>query len=261
MKKKRLIFYILVNIYEKVMGNRVYFLLVITIYSFTAVTAQVGIGTTNPQAQLEVAGGNVRFSDYGVNNHTGIIANLLGVEADGDVIEKQFSPTGLSLYSWQAIPFGGTTPPPDVIDMNEIYEFAPGGTMLGAPDRSGLYTGGLQLTGAPLITALSPGDDNGFLVILRGTLIVRNGGDFTFNSDSDDGSRIYIDQTIVLNDWINQGTGSVASTTVHLAAGRHKIAFWYFERRVNQTIDFTWGVNPDGYPEDSVIQANQFIIE
>ncbi len=260
MKKKRLIFYILVNIYEKVMGNRVYFLLVITIYSFTAVTAQVGIGTTNPQAQLEVAGGNVRFSDYGVNNHTGITANLLGVEADGDVIEKQFN-RGLVLYSWQGIPFGGNPPPPEVIDMNDIYEFAPGGTMLGAPDRSELYTGGLQLTGAALITALSPGDDNGFLVILRGTLIVKNEGDFTFNSDSDDGSRIHIDQTIVLNDWENQGTGTVASTTVHLAAGRHQIAFWYYERGGLENMDFTWGANPDGYPVGSAIQANQFFIE
>ena len=108
---------------------------------------------------------------------------------------------------------------------------------------------------------MSPGDDNGFIVILKGTLIVKNAGDFTFNSDSDDGSRIYIDQTIVLNDWMNQGVGTVASTTVHLSAGRHQIAFWYYERRVDQTINFTWGVNPDGYPAGSAIQATQFVIE
>lgn len=53
------------------------------------VSAQVGIGTTNPQAQLDVDGGNVRFSDYGTNVHAtnSNQVYLLGVDADGDIFE------------------------------------------------------------------------------------------------------------------------------------------------------------------------------
>ncbi len=48
----------------------------------------VGIGTTSPDAKLDVEGGNVRFSDYGGGTYdTGNETYLLGVEADGDVIE------------------------------------------------------------------------------------------------------------------------------------------------------------------------------
>nr|MUH41747.1 hypothetical protein [Zobellia laminariae] len=48
---------------------------------------EVGIGTSSPDARLDVEGGTVRFSDYGSNAITGTATSLLGVEADGDLVE------------------------------------------------------------------------------------------------------------------------------------------------------------------------------
>ena len=48
----------------------------------------VGIGDPTPDAKLDVEGGTVRFSDYGIGNHNpGSESYLLGVDSDGDVIE------------------------------------------------------------------------------------------------------------------------------------------------------------------------------
>ncbi|SHJ85969.1 hypothetical protein SAMN04488513_110110, partial [Pseudozobellia thermophila] len=55
---------------------------------FTDASAdEVGIGTSSPDAKLDVEGGTVRFSDYGSNAITGNATSLVGVEADGDLVE------------------------------------------------------------------------------------------------------------------------------------------------------------------------------
>jgi hypothetical protein len=56
----------------------------------------LGIGTTTPDAKLDVEGGNVRFSEYGSGTVTGTAAKYLAVESDGDVIEVD-APTGGSV--------------------------------------------------------------------------------------------------------------------------------------------------------------------
>ncbi len=51
-------------------------------------SGSVGIGTINPVAKLEVSGGKVRFSDYGTGAHDDASpARILGVQADGDIVE------------------------------------------------------------------------------------------------------------------------------------------------------------------------------
>ena len=57
-------------------------------------SGSVGIGTLNPNAKFEVNGGNVRFSDYGSGTYTGTLSRILGVEADGDIIEVDASTLG-----------------------------------------------------------------------------------------------------------------------------------------------------------------------
>lgn len=238
-------------------------------FCVSAQTGRVGIGTTNPQAKLEVAGGKVRFSDYGTNTQPGNPTYALGVEADGDIIELPLSiitdVPGLQFYSWG--PLGDSTvtqgdPGPAVIDINDIHEYVEGGAPpLGPPDRAGLYTGSLFLSGTQLNPVRPNNLDANFIVIFTGTLIVQNTGDFTFNSNSDDGSRIFVDEALILEDWVNQGGGSVETTTVNLAAGRHDIEFWYYQEQGVRTINFSWGANPDGYALGSSIQANQFVIE
>ena len=232
--------------------------------------AQVGIGTTNPQAELEVDGGNVRFSDYGTNIHAGTPVCILGVEADGDIIESPLALgtdiVGLQHYIWTGFDtLAGANPPGiNVVDTNEItLHIPPSGTApVGAPTESGIYTGSMRLANdAAFNTAgLRPVNDR-YLIVFTGTLIVENTGEFTLTSSSDDGARIFIDEAMVLNDWFSHGAINTFDTTVTLAKGRHDIEFWYFENTGGQTLNFSWGTNPDGYPVGSAIQANQFIIE
>lgn len=241
-------------------------LLFSAIFNITVSIAQVGINTTNPQAQLEVSGGNVRFSEYGTGAQLGSPSQILGVDTDGDIIELPLTlindTSGLQFYSWGGLtdnPPSGS-PGPDVIDINDITTYVEGGSPpLGPPGRSGVYLGPLNLVNSGLDNFRPIGSLFNYIMVFTGTLIVQNTGSFEFCSDSDDGSRIYIDEALILNDWFNQPVGTNACNSINLAAGRHDVEFWFYERLGAQIIDFTWGANPDGY--SGVIQANQFIIE
>ena len=60
-------------------------------------SGSVGIGTLNPEAKLEVSGGKVRFSDYGSGTHDDASpARILGVQADGDIVEFSLSSSNLN---------------------------------------------------------------------------------------------------------------------------------------------------------------------
>lgn len=54
---------------------------------YIASDGDVGIGTSSPDAKLDVEGGTVRFSDYGAGSESGTETYLLGVDTDGDVVE------------------------------------------------------------------------------------------------------------------------------------------------------------------------------
>ncbi len=103
-------------------------------------------------------------------------------------------------------------------------------------------------------------DTDGYIILYTGTLKVENTGSFTFNARSDDGTRIYIDDILVVDNWFDQGA-TTRSGTVNLAAGEHKIEFWYYENAGGDFMEFTWGANPDGYTVGNVINANQFIVK
>jgi hypothetical protein len=59
----------------------------------------VGIGTSTPDRKLDVEGGQVRFSDYGTGTYEDTTAvYLLGVEADGDIIEMNTAKNSRIFY-------------------------------------------------------------------------------------------------------------------------------------------------------------------
>ncbi|MFK8058393.1 MAG: hypothetical protein AB8F78_19870 [Saprospiraceae bacterium] len=62
-------------------------------------SGNVGIGTSSPDARLDVEGGRVRFSDYGNNAITGTATSILGVEADGDLVEVSTSSLSENIYN------------------------------------------------------------------------------------------------------------------------------------------------------------------
>ena len=241
-----------------------------------SINAQVGIGTTNPQAELDVDGGNVRFSDYGTNTHTGTPVCVLGVEADGDIIEVPLAHVtdmaGLQYYIWTGFDtIAGANPPGiDAVDTNEITLHIPpsGTTSVGPPVTSGTYTGSMQLAnnGAFNAAGLRPVNDR-YLIVFTGTLVVENTGYFTITTASDDGARVFIDEALILDDWVSHAAITTFRGEVKLAKGRHDIEFWYFENTGGQSMRFRWGANtdgspnPNGYGVNTNIQASQFIIE
>jgi len=58
---------------------------------FSLMGGNVGIGTAAPQARLDISNGRLRLSDYGNNAVSGAATSILGVEADGDVVEIDLS--------------------------------------------------------------------------------------------------------------------------------------------------------------------------
>ena len=69
--------------------------------------------------------------------------------------------------------------------------------------------------------------DNDFAVRLTTTLTITNGGNYTFNVGSDDGSRLYIDGVeIVENDGLQ--AFDTASGSVNLSLVQHEIVIIYF---------------------------------
>lgn len=80
-------------------------------------------------------------------------------------------------------------------------------------------------------------DNFGF--VFTGTLNVPAGGRWTFFTKSDDGSRLYVDGTLVVN---NDGLHAVveASGTVELQAGSHALRVEYFELGGEESLEVLW---------------------
>lgn len=60
----------------------------------------VGIGTSSPDAKLDVEGGSVRFSDYGSGTYEDTTAMyMLGIDADGDLMEMNTAKASRWFYA------------------------------------------------------------------------------------------------------------------------------------------------------------------
>jgi hypothetical protein len=164
-----------------------------------------------------------------------------GIHLDSLNINKDN--VGLNYYMWD-IP---NTSTPNISNK----------TALGIPDNDGSMVVQLDNTHRNLIAA-SP--QEGYILLYSGKLKVHNTGSFTFDARSDDGSRIYIDGVMVVENWFQQGA-TTRSGTATLAKGEHKIEFWYYENVGGDHMEFFWGANPDGYLLGSYILGSQFFIK
>ncbi|MEM9330166.1 MAG: PA14 domain-containing protein [Pseudomonadota bacterium] len=131
-----------------------------------------------------------------------------------------------------------TTPPIHQEFVTEIQQFAGGGSF---------YDGG---------------PTNDFAALYEGSFQIADAGDYTFFLNSDDGSQLFINGELVVN---NDGlhANRLRSETITLEAGFHDIEIRYFERGGQATLDFDWAgpgfgrtqmlfevpTNPVGSPE------------
>ncbi|HIB37077.1 PA14 domain-containing protein [Mesonia sp.] len=156
---------------------------------------------------------------------------------------KDVANTGVQYYSYDITP--QASPSINTIRYTETI------------DKSGYYTG--LLNSANAMSTMQPtGVEDGFVIKITGTYEVKTSGTFNFSLNSDDGSRLYIDGSLVVGAW-NDSSGNTVSGATNLAKGKHKFEFWFYENSGSQTFSFSWGTNPDG--NSGVINAQSFIIE
>ncbi len=82
----------------------------------------VGIGTSTPDRKLDVEGGQVRFSDYGTGTYEDTTAiYLLGVEADGDLIEMNTAKNSRIFYPPSIPIIANATGTNLTLDLHQTY--------------------------------------------------------------------------------------------------------------------------------------------
>jgi hypothetical protein len=112
--------------------------------------------------------------------------------------------------------------------------------------------------GAPGLGAPGANDDDDFLVVGTGTLVVPAGGvtGAIFRSNTDDGGRLLIDtnqdgdlsdagDVVILQD-VLQGPTNTDSTPINLAAGNYLIEYSWFERNVGGEGEVSVSLNGGG---------------
>jgi ferric-dicitrate binding protein FerR (iron transport regulator) len=82
-------------------------------------------------------------------------------------------------------------------------------------------------------------DENFFALRLTGKLLIKKPGVYTFFLTSDDGSRLFLDGTLVVD---NDGhhTQQMASGTLELAAGEHELEVQYFDQGGRKALGLAW---------------------
>jgi len=91
-----------------------------------------------------------------------------------------------------------------------------------------------------------------------GQLVVDHAGDYTFTTTSDDGVRLWVDDTRVVDAWTDHSRRD-DHATVTLAAGNHDIRMEYYNNRYDAVARLAWsgpGVTSGTVPTDHLLAAN-----
>ncbi|MEM9619754.1 MAG: cadherin domain-containing protein [Pseudomonadota bacterium] len=123
-----------------------------------------------------------------------------------------------------------------------------------APDAEGVVDSLNYMTGNEAFWEGAPGDF--FAAKYEGQLLVEEGGSYTINLASDDGSMLFIDGVAVLDNDGLHGTRT-RSVTVDLDEGAHDIEVRYFENGGRQTLKLSWS-GPDTDGVEQVIGGEAF---
>ncbi|GIK72049.1 MAG: hypothetical protein BroJett021_10370 [Chloroflexota bacterium] len=116
------------------------------------------------------------------------------------------------------------------------------------------YWNNISLNGAPALTRIdadvnfnwglgSPAPEinaDNFSARWTRTLLVTQPGTFRFTLNSDDGSRLFINDQLVINAWYDHGAARTFSATRQLDAGSHEVRIEYYERRGAAVVRFGW---------------------
>lgn len=241
-------------------------------------SGSLGINTNTPaqSASLDMGRTNqgIRINRVALTSTTDA-TTVIGTEQDGLLIYNTATAgTGLNAVTegfyywdnnkWNPIKYNASTP---TMGMQYYSYNIPTST---SPDlftietgtvasKMGYYTGNLtDVSGFPI---MKPANDNGFIIKMTGSLNVENSGLFNFVAAADDGYRIFIDGSLVVNFWSDASGGNDNNATgnINLKKGVHKVVIYYFQYIGPSRFKFSWGNNPDG--KSGTIKATDFFIK
>jgi len=81
------------------------------------------------------------------------------------------------------------------------------------------------------------------IVKWTGWINIPTSGTYQFGGSADDGIHVTIDNTVVIDSWIDSGNAFRTGTPITLGTGPVPITVWYYENGGGQTIVFQWLVN------------------
>jgi hypothetical protein len=82
-------------------------------------------------------------------------------------------------------------------------------------------------------------DQNFFALRLTGKLTIQKPGVYCFFLNSDDGSRLFLDGGLIVDN-NGQHTQRMVSGTLELAAGEHELEVQYFDQGGRKALDLAW---------------------
>lgn len=89
---------------------------------------------------------------------------------------------------------------------------------------------------------LGSGRTDGFIIRFYGYINIPSAGTYQFGGQADDGIRIKVNGTSVVNSWIESG-GAFRSGSVALSAGVVAVEVMYYENGGGEMVNFQWYVN------------------
>lgn len=244
--------------------------LLLSLVTVFKMSAQVGVGTIVPTAQLDVVATDrgILIPRVDLTSLT-VAAPVTNPQGGALVVSTMIYHNGTNginagYYYWDGARWQGIGTSTDTKGL-QYYMFS--GTSGTSPatekstitatfESSGIWNGALDNVA---MDAIRNGVNDNFMILFTGTLVVETAGVFRFKANTDDGARIIVDGIPVLNYWIDQSSVDRESVSFTLAKGKHKIEFWFYEHLVTQEMIFSWLLNPSGLT--GVVNANSFIIE
>ena len=127
-------------------------------------------------------------------------------------------------------------------------------------NRTLLSTGTVSTVGLTTSSGTSvPTRGDGFIVRFHGFINIPTAGTYWFGGNADDGIRIRINNTQVVNSWVDDG-GSFRSGSITLAAGVVPVEIMYYENGGGQLVNFQWFINGSWQivPSTSLATASTF---
>ncbi|MCU0315584.1 MAG: PA14 domain-containing protein [Fimbriimonadaceae bacterium] len=186
-------------------------------------------------------------------------AAALGLLLSGNVPSPYYTPSSATSFvvnkgtatispSFSLTGFQGTAP-----DLG-IFEYVGGGSGSGTGLR-GSYFAGMNLSGSPVLTRTdstvnfswgsssytSGGSTDNFSVRWEGEVQATTTGSYTFSTLTDDGVRLWVNGTLVIDNWTNHGDTWDTSPIISLTAGQKvSIKMEFFENGGGATAQLHW---------------------